>query len=173
MGRVNKIVTVKHNFMLPFPFQMVMAVIFLGLLAHLISQPFDTGLSTVLYPPALAFCISVIVARKYVQLDMDKKECFMYTSFFGLRSGKRMRFGAIEKLYINRLTMLHTMPRITTSASFQKTLFKCFLKFDNGEKIMLDEGYNKDKLIRRLRKYNQVLKTTIYDTTSVTPVLVE
>ena len=47
----------------------------------------------------------------------------------------------------------------------EENLYKSFLKFDTGEKMVLIESPNRDKLFEQLSKYEAILNVRVYDNT--------
>ena len=121
----------------------------------------------------LYFCVMVVTARRFLVFNMEKGTCFRYVWVLGLKLGGTRRFDYIEKLYINKVTYSHGGSAINYHAKVASIHYRCFLKFDDGEKIPLDSDVDLDRLVNRLKQYNLMLKTTIYDTTTHEAIIIE
>jgi hypothetical protein len=108
------------------------------------------------------------------QIDFDpvRKTFRRYVYFAGLKFGKIYHYHIIEKIFINSEKYLERYEQMYYYNN-KKNIFIAFLKFDNGEKITLLQTTEKKSMIAKLISYNKHLKTSIYDNTSGTAILIE
>jgi hypothetical protein len=106
---------------------------------------------------------------------MDKKVLSTSIRGLGLKLHTRRTFGYIEKVYINKVNTVKMLggPRYSPEMALRNTNYKCFLKFDDGDKMFLDEDSDKERLITRLRSYNKLFKTSIFDQTAHDVIVIE
>jgi hypothetical protein len=110
-----------------------------------------------------------------LDLDYQKKSYYRYLWILGFKIGSRGKFNSIERIFINEIRYGNTvrsgiLPQVAKSIMFFN---KSYIKFDNGEKMVLLEMHNKEKLIAKLKNLNKKLKTKIYDSTSGISVLID
>lgn len=99
-----------------------------------------------------------------LEIDFTNKTFMSYTSFLGIKSGKRKTFDAVEKIFINSRNIRESMhSRNKFSGNFRYIEYKSFLKFSNGRKINLISRKNKDKLLEKIRGIAKDLKAEIVD----------
>ena len=158
-------IDIKHAHLLPFHFRVFGgAIILLGLLLPVQIQNF------VALVAASAGCVLVgvlfITTRYGIQIDPAEKRYREYIKILGFNSGSWKLYDSIEKVFINPMKSSQTM---TTRGNYRTEIVKdeymAFLKFGNGTRVELDEDSNKEKLLARLTRYNQVLHTNISDNT--------
>ena len=119
----------------------------------------------------LVFCIIAVTSRNFLVFTMQDNTYWEYRWVLGFKFGKKEKFDSIEKLFINKINLVADVYKyspvvVPNSSEVRSSLYKCFIKFGNGEKMLLDSDEDKDKLINRLKEYNKILKTTLYDTTT-------
>jgi len=172
---------IRTGFWVPFAFRFA-AILFVPLIVLSFFRPYASlashGVSLVL----LFLAVIAITTQEFVLFDMSAKTYFEYRWMLGFKKGEVTHFHGIEKMFINRIIMVKEnykyapgalSPIMSPNTEARSTIYKCFLKFDNGEKMVIDSGEDKDKLIARLRIYNRILKTTILDTSGYETILIE
>ena len=153
------IIDIKTGNLFPWPFQ-VLAVI-LSLI----------GLSVIAGQLVLGLCLlgaSMFVFSGYSGIEIDKANGSYreYLSFLFLKSGKKIKYGAIEKIFINSSKVKQQMHTAHTSHSsiFTDIEFNGYLKLENGDKIHLLTKRKKEKLVLELNKIALFLNVQIDDT---------
>ncbi len=104
-------------------------------------------------------------AKDIMVIDFDKNVIGEGFKIFGLRYTDKTKFSTIEKIYINSVNTGETFRQLTRTMSIHHEGFKAFLKTIEGDKFWIAMNTDKDKLIRRLKKYNTTIMTEIYDNT--------
>jgi hypothetical protein len=109
------------------------------------------------------------------QIDFNpvRKTFRRYVYFAGLKFGELYRFESIEKIFINRNKYFRPERTGPVYRKDIKMIYTAYLKFDSGEKIKLMESSRKNPLIAEITDYNKHLKTSIYDNTSGTAILIK
>lgn len=86
------------------------------------------------------------------QFDLQNKKYRNYQSFFWLRLGKWQEIKTIEKVYINKIkTSQRIYSRANMSTTVKGYVFKAFIKFSNGEKMMILESPDKNYVVEAIR----------------------
>jgi hypothetical protein len=156
----------------------IVGFIFLVVIVLSFAVPADSlGVYVIRIIP-LVFCIIAVTSRNFLVLSMQDNTYWEYRWVLGFKFGKKEKFDSIEKLFINKIKLVADVYKyspvvVPNSSEVRSSLYKCFIKFGNGEKMLLDSDEDKDKLINRLKEYNKVLKTTLYDTTSHETLVIE
>lgn len=114
---------------------------------------------------------SVFVLSAYSGTEIDKAENTYreYNSFFLIKSGKKVKYSGIEKIYITSSKVTQQVySRSSQSAFFTNTKFNGYLKLDQGKKIYLLNKRKKENLVRSLKKISAFLNVPIEDNTVAT-----
>ncbi|HEY3402248.1 MAG TPA: hypothetical protein VGK59_02610 [Ohtaekwangia sp.] len=165
-------IKIKQGYLLPFFIRFVGVIVFFGIILNYIRT--DPGMRMMLMQAVtLYFCVMIVTARWFMVFDTDKKTCFRYVWVLGLKLGGTRSYNCIEKLFVNKVKYVSAGSMMNYHEKTQSVQYKCFLKFDDGEKILFDTDVDKERLFDRLRHSNRVLKTSIYDTTTHEAILVE
>lgn len=165
-------IKIKQDYLLPFFIRFVGIIIFLAIVLNFI-RTHQNVQTRILHGVTLYFCVMIVTARRVLEFDMKRKTCFRYIWVLGLKLGGTRTFNYIEKLFVNKVKYVSAGSMINYHAQTQAVMYKCFLKFDDGEKMFFDSDVDKDRLVGRLRKANAVFETSIYDTTTHEAILVE
>ncbi len=154
----NKI-DIKTGTLFPWTFQFIAGIVFL------------IGLSIIVDRPVLSLCLiaaSVFVFSGYTGMEIDKEKSNYreYMSFFFIKSGKKIKYNGIDKIFINSTKVKQQMHTAHTSHSsiFTNLEFNGYLKLENGEKIHLLTKRKKEKLVYELNKIALFLDVQIDDT---------
>ena len=175
---LRSMVTIKQGYWLPLYFR-ISVFIAIPIVVASLFRPYGTvGENTFLVLMLLIASVAV-TARNFIELDMTLKTYREYYWLLGFRTGETLTFDSIEKLFINKVKLVQELNKygpsiaMATNAEVRTVVYKCFLKFSDGEKILLDSDADKIRLIDRLKGYNKVLKTTILDTSSHEVIIIE
>lgn len=168
------IVKIEQGYLLPLFIRFTGMAVFVGVLVTIVLTPFQ--LKTFLFFGVTAyFCFMIFTARHYLEFNTDQSVCFKYVWILGLKLGSKRPYQFIEKMYVNKIQLVSVNKYNTNSLlnEIKHVVYRCYLKFDDGEKILLDEDLSKEKLFIRLLVYRNHFKTELYDTTTHEPLLVE
>lgn len=121
--------------------------------------------------------LTLLTTRYQLDFDYKKRTCFKYLWILGFKRGASKKFNNIEKIFINTVRYspagyLRFLPTFPDANPIENS-HKSFLKFDDGEKLVLLEMHSKEKLIAKLKELNKELKTKIYDSTSGVSILID
>jgi hypothetical protein len=141
-----------------FPWQFT----FLGVLFLIFGLTLQYG---IVFNSAIIFITFIIFTGHYgLEIDFTKKTFKNYSSFLGLKFGKRKTFDAVEKIFINSRNIRESLhSRANNPGNFRYIEYKSFLKFSNGRKISLISRKNKEKLLKQMRNIAKDLKAEIVD----------
>ncbi len=151
-------IDLRFGFLFPWPMRLAAALGILGALGIMQSYPLW---SLVLF----LGCVFVLVSSEGTEIDTTNQTLREYTSYMFIKSGKFNRFPSIEKIFITKgkeTQVMHTA-HTNHSATFESTVHNGYLKFSNGEKILLLRIKNKDRLIEKLSLLSKGLKVEIVD----------
>lgn len=112
----------------------------------------------------------ILSAASGTEIDKAGNRYREYTSFyFLLKSGRWKAFPGVEKIFINsaknntRLYTAHTVH----SSTFMNQQYNGYLKLNDGTKIFLLSGRNKEKLTATLIRAASFLKIKLQDNTEL------
>ena len=94
----------------------------------------------------------LITARFGFELDPKEKKYRIYTWLLGWRIGRYQQYLKIKHVYIKEVKL-----RIGGSSAIDGTLFKAFIKFDDGEPLHLDTDKEEKQLKSRVEGYKKTL----------------
>lgn len=156
----------------PLWIKIVGATIFLATIYKIVSFTFfDVGPLVYLIMNLIA--LGIWTGKEIVIVDFAKQEIGEGFRILGLTHLDKTRFSGLEKIFINRVHTGEIFRHLTRTMDIHHENFKAFLKTTGGDKICIGMHRDKEVLIRRLRQYNARLRTTILDTTSTQPMIVE
>lgn len=167
--------TIKQGYVVHYIF-ITIAILILGVVLYNIIRHAGTNYVAYLVFFGMAYSAYLVMSsRYYAEFDVEKKHYYRYARILGVRIGSRRPFNYVDKLYVNKVNLVWTNKygRFIATSSVRSVVYKCFLKFDDGEKIELDSDIDLDRLLNRLKRYNKLLRTSIFDTTTHEVVLVE
>jgi len=117
----------------------------------------------------LLILASLFILSGYSGIEFNKTENVYreYVSFFLIKSGKWLKLGRMEKIFINssvvsqRINSAHT----ARSSIFTSEEFNAYLKFEDGKKTHLVSKRKKKKLLKVLEKVSAFLLVPVVDNT--------
>lgn len=167
-------VKINQGYLLPVFIRVAAMAVCVGVLVTVLITPFQLK-PFIFYSIIAYFCFMIFTARHYLEFNTDQRVCFKYVWVLGLKLGNKRSYQFIEKLYVNKIQLVSTNKYNTNSLliEMKHVVYRCYLKFDDGEKIFLDEDGNKERLFERLVVYRDRFKTSLYDTTTHEPLLVD
>lgn len=154
---------------MPLAARVVLFIFMISIAINFISGS-STAASYVLQVFIFLLSCSAVTARNFLEVNVTEKYYRDYLWIMGFKFGEAIKFNSIEKLFVNKVNLVANVtayaPTVLPVTEFRDSVYKCFLKFDDGAKILLDSDKDKDVLIERLKGYNQILGTTIFDTST-------
>jgi hypothetical protein len=127
----------------------------------------DIGLVFYLFIPMIILAgLGLIRARKKAVLNLEEKYFLDYVVILWVKNGDKISFEAIDLIYINEVQNASNFQSRGRSMVIRGIVYKAFLLLSNGQKVRLDEDKNYYKLLNRVAKYNELIKTQIQDNTS-------
>ena len=110
---------------------------------------------------------AIISATQGFQFNPTEKKYRQYLSVLFIPFGQWKTYDAIEKIFINPVAVSQKMySRSNRPATFSHTEFQGFLKFSNGEKIVLWSEKGKSELLPYLEKMATDLNVNLEDNTT-------
>jgi hypothetical protein len=104
------------------------------------------------------------ITYEIVHIDFAKRQIGEGFKIFGMTRLVWKKYTGIEKIFINSInTVGHDYSRFPWTITVRDKFYKAFLKTADGDKIFLLAGHNKDKLLTKLKTYNQTINTEIID----------
>jgi hypothetical protein len=155
-------IDIRFGSLFPWPFQLVAVLVLLVALSLIAEKTFISfGL----------ILISGFVLSGYEGTEIDKGEKSYrdYKSFFFFKSGSKVKFTAIEKIFVStsktrqRLHTAHT----NKHSIYDNIEYNGLLKFSDGTKIQLLQKRNKAELIKALENIAKILDAPLEDNTAV------
>ncbi len=154
-------IDVKTGILFPWPF------LFLAVILLIVSVSLIAAKTVVAIVLAIG---SMVVLSGYsgIEIDTSQKVYREYMSFLFIKSGKKISYDGIEKIFINTSKVRRQMftAHTTKSSIYSNVEFNGYLKFDDGTKVHLLSKRQKEKLIKHLNKIAAVLQVQIEDNTA-------
>lgn len=155
----NKI-DIKYGRLFPWPFLLLAVILLVVGLSLIVEKTMVSGMLIV---------VGGFILSGYEGTDIDTvgKTYREYKSFFFLKTGERIRYARIEKIFIStsktkqQLYTAHT----TKSSIFENIEFNGFIKFDDGAKVQLLRNRKKADLLKALEKISAFLRVSVEDNT--------
>ena len=142
-----------------FPFQFLYFAVLLMIfsLLLLISYPYYS-------PLPLILALIIFTGSFGLELKTEKKEYRIYNSFLFVKRGQWKNYNSIEKIYItSSISKQKVYTRVTGGPTIRKENFNAYLKFDEGETVLLRSYKNKKSLMNGLKKLSEKLGLEITD----------
>ena len=102
----------------------------------------------------IIFGVIMYFAHQGAELDVSGKRYREYVSIAGLKFGTWYNYQSIEKLYLNKVNTSQVMQsaRTTTSSVIRGVSYRLYLKFDDGETLMLSDEKKKSLAEERVER---------------------
>lgn len=157
-------IDIKYGSLFPWPFQFIAAIILIMALLLIVETPLVGGVLII---------VSGFILSGYEGTIIDKaSKCYQeYKSFLFIKTGEKIKYQAIEKIFINTSKMRQQFytAHTTKSSIFENLEFNGFLKFENGTKIQLLRKSKKADLTKQLKEIAAFLQVPLEDNTPVKP----
>jgi hypothetical protein len=147
----------KIGLLFPFQFQVLgYALLFSGLFLVVIN----------IWASMIFILLGGFIVSAFSGVEFKNEHFREYNAFFFLKSGKWMPLHSVEEIFIKPINLSQKMyGRANQSSTIRNTVYKAFLKFENGNIITLYENKNKDKTKSKLTELSNYLGTDIVDYT--------
>lgn len=162
MAKTKNKIDIRFGSLFPWHFQLVAASVLLVALSLIIEKTFvSIGL--------ILICGFILSGQEGTEIDKEERSYRDYKSFFFLKSGSKVKFTAIEKIFVSTSKMRQQIFRIHTNQSsiFEHIEYNGFLKFSDGTKIQLLRKRKRSDLIKALKNIAAFLEVPLEDNTSV------
>ena len=157
INKKNKI-DIRFGSLFPSPFQLVAALVLLVSLSLIVEKPLiSLGL--------IAMCGFVLSGSEGTEIDKGEKSYRDYKSFFFLKSGAKVKFTEIEKIFVSTSKtsqQLHTA-HTNKHSIYENIEYNGFLKFSDGTKIQLLRKRKKADLLNALQHIARFLDVPVED----------
>lgn len=124
---------------------------------------------------AISFVLLLIIGttRNVFKLNLSSKKIEEYVWFLGFRFGSVRSYDSIEKIFVNRSKVVQknqyfrwiSVSNVDSDVIYSGYLLKSFMKLNDGTKLFLISDNDKNRLMVKLHKINNVLNTSIQDNT--------
>ena len=151
--------------------KVISVVIFMATAYKIITLTFF-DVSPVVYLVLNGIAVAIWTGKELVIIDYENSVVGEGFRLLGITYLDKTKFSGLEKIYINSVRSSETFRHLTRSIDIHHHNYKAFLKTVEGEKICVGIDTDKDELIIRLKKYNEVLNVDIFDNTQVEPIIV-
>lgn len=158
-------IDIKQEYFFPIMFRLFGGILILSGLLVFMTKPHSV-VNYLIILLLIIVGVVMILLRYGLTIDSENKTYRIYTTVFGLRFGKDHAFNYIEKYYINAVdisTMMTTRSGLTHD--IKKSVFKAYMKLDNGEKIHVDTDRSKDRLEVRVLNYIKASESALQQKT--------
>ena len=86
------------------------------------------------------------------EFDLTNSSYREYNSFFRIRFGKWKDIPGVEKIYVNKIKSSQKMySRANVSSVLREHIYKCFIKFSDGQKLLLTQKRNKEDVMKEVQ----------------------
>ncbi|PTB94836.1 hypothetical protein C9994_11805, partial [Marivirga lumbricoides] len=89
-----------------------------------------------------------------------------YNSFFRIRFGKWKDIQGVDKIYVNKIKSSQKMySRANVSTTLKEYVYKCFIKFSDGEKLLLAQNKRKNNVMKEVQPIAKSYGLEVIDNT--------
>ena len=161
MANTKTKIDIRFGSLFPWPFQLIAALVLLVALFLLVEK-------TIVSVGLILICGLVLSAYEGTEIDKGDKNYRDYKSFLFLKSGSKVPFTGMEKIFVStsktsqRLHTAHT----NKHSIYENIEYNGFLKFSDGTKIQLLRKRKKEDLINALRNIATFLDVPLEDNTA-------
>lgn len=148
----------KNGLLFPFQFQILGYVLLFAGLALIVIN---------IWASILFVLLGGAIVSAFSGIEFKKDKFREYNSFFFIKNSKWEPLRKVEKIFIKRVKVSQKLyGRANQSSTIRNTVYKAFLKFENGETLFLYEHKNKETVQSKLKELSDFLKTEIIDYTN-------
>ncbi|WP_434545497.1 hypothetical protein [Marivirga sp.] len=151
-------INIKNGLLFPFQFQILGYVfLFAGIALTVIN----------IWASIIFILLGGFIVTAIAGVEFKNQSIREYNSFFFIRFGKWEKLGEVEKIFIKKIKRSQKFyGRANQSSTIRNVIYKAFLKFENGNTVLLSENKDKINLEEKVQKLNQYFNTEIVDYTS-------
>lgn len=151
----NDYYNLKNGLLFPFQFQVLGYILFLsGLILIIIN----------IWASIIFLFLGAFIISAFSGIEFSGGQFREYNAFFFLKSGKWKRLREVEKIYIKKIKVSQKFyGRANQSSVVRNVIYKAFLKFEDGESVLLYEHKNKNKVESKVNQIAETLKTQVLD----------
>jgi len=155
-------IDIRYGSLLPWPFQLVAAIVLLVALSLIVEK-------TIVSICFIFACGVVLSGTEGTEIDKGERTYRDYKSFFLLKSGSKVKFNGIEKIFVSTSKTTQQLHTVHTNkhSIYHNIEYNGFLKFSDGTKIQLLRKRKKTDLIKALENIAKFLDVPLEDNTSV------
>ena len=161
-------IKIKHSYYFSSSVRYTLVFISFLFFYFIVFVPFDNLSIRLLMILFILLFSTVFFTREGIIIDCSTKQYTHSIHIFGLQLGIPYSYEGIEKLFINRIQLTGRQKTIGHAGYVRSYHYVCYIKLLDGTKFLFDYDNDKDELVDRLHRYNELLKTNIYDQ-SITP----
>jgi hypothetical protein len=170
MSHMRRIEITKKNIS-PVWLKIIGILIFMATLYKIFAQSF-LEVNLFVYLAFNTVAIAIWTGKEIVVIDLENNVIAEGFRILGVTYLDRTKFSGVEKLFINRVNSSEIFRHLTRTINIRHENYKAFLKTKEGVKICVGVDTDKENLIGKLKGYNLVLKTNIFDNTLQEPILI-
>ena len=111
--------------------------------------------------------LAVYMVKMGTQFDVANKRYREYVYVLGVKFGTWYTFNFIEKMYLNKVNTSQKMysARTTTNTTIRDVSFRLYLKFDDGETLIMCDEKRKGLAEEKAEILKRELSMELYDNT--------
>ncbi|GAA5027933.1 hypothetical protein GCM10011506_15650 [Marivirga lumbricoides] len=100
------------------------------------------------------------------EFDLTSNSYREYNSFFRIRFGKWKDIQGVDKIYVNKIKSSQKMySRANVSTTLKEYVYKCFIKFSDGEKLLLTQNKRKNNVLKEVQPIAKSYGLEVIDNT--------
>lgn len=147
----------KNGLLFPIQFQILGYVFLFAGLALLVIN---------LWAGFIFILLGGVIVSAFSGIEFKKDRLREYNAFLFIKSGKWEPLNNVEKIFIKRIEVSQKFyGRANQSSTIKNHIYKAFLKFENGNSVLVCDDKNKSKVEKKLKKLSDYLNTEIIDYT--------
>lgn len=148
----------KNGLLFPLQFQILgYVLLFAGLVLLVIN----------IWASIIFILLGGVIVSAFSGIEFKKDKFREYNAFFFIKNGKWETLKKAEKIFIKRVKVSQKFyGRANQSSTIKNVVYKAFLKFEDGETILLYDHKNKDKVESKVKELSNFIETEIIDYTN-------
>jgi hypothetical protein len=150
-----KYINIKNGLLFPLQFQILgYVLLFSGIFLIVIN----------ILASIILILFGGLIVTAYAGAEFKENKFREYNSFFFLRFGKWGKLKNVDKIFIKKIkTSQKLYGRANQSSIIKNVIYKAFLKFEDGNTLLLSDNKDKIELEQKVQHLNQYFKTDIID----------
>ena len=149
---------IRNGLLFPVQFQILgYSLLFFGLVLLIIN----------IWVSIIFMLLGLLIVTAFAGIEFKNKHYREYNAFYFIKSGNWKSFDSIEKIFIKKFKRSQRLyGRANQSSIIKSYIYKAFLKFGDGETVLLYKNKNKSKLDKKILALTTNLKTEVTDYTN-------